>query len=158
MSTVVRRCFPSTPARDAHATWKAIVDLLMRGKAGDNRDELMRVAGVAASVITDQAPKDAPIIVTCDGPRTRIYCLYDEDAIDGSDSNEEALGFDPLAGDWAISLPCHADDLSWVSAALAEESKRVTARDQSEGISKSETAAAAAGGGLVFNAEGFLKP
>jgi hypothetical protein len=32
--------------------------------------------------------------------------LYDEDAIDGSDAKEDGLGFDPLKGEWAVSLPC----------------------------------------------------
>ena len=98
MSTVASRTFKSTPERDAARTWTAIVDLLTQGKAGDARTELLAVAGVAASVIADQAPKDAAITVTCDGPRTRIYCLYDDDAVEGSDANEEALGFDPLKG------------------------------------------------------------
>lgn len=111
MSTVARRTFRSTPHRDAHATWTAIADLLTQGRAGV-RGELMAVAGVAASVIADQAPREAAIIVTCDGPRTRIYCLYDDDAIDGDDANEDTLGFDPLKGDWRISLPCLADDLA----------------------------------------------
>ena len=57
-------------------------------------------------MIADHGPGDAAIMVTCDGPRTRIYCLYDDDAIDGSDAKEDALGFDPLNGDWRVSLPC----------------------------------------------------
>ena len=111
MSTVASRTFKSTPERDAARTWTAIVDLLTQGKASEARSELLAVAGVAASVIADQAPKDASITVTCDGPRTRIYCLYDDDAVEGSDANEDALGFDPLKGDWRVSLPCLAEDL-----------------------------------------------
>src|SRR3546814_5263395 len=88
MSTVASRTFKSTPERDASRTWTAIVDLLTQGKTGDARTELLAVTGVAASVIADQAPKDAAITVTCDGPRTRIYCLYDDDAIEGSRSEE----------------------------------------------------------------------
>ena len=99
MTTVASRTFRSTPGRDALATWTAIVDLLTKGQIGAARTELLAVGGVAASVIADQAPKDAAIVVTCDGPRTRIYCLYDDDAIDGGDANEDALGFDPLKGD-----------------------------------------------------------
>lgn len=157
MSTVVRRCFVSTPARDAHRTWDAIVDLLMRGHQGTKRDELLSVAGVAASIITDKAPLDAPIVVTCDGPRTRIYCIYDDDAVEGSDANEEALGFDPLEGDWAVSLPCLADDLDWVRAALKAKTSRVTARDKADGINVEESASAnARAGALVFSKEGFL--
>jgi hypothetical protein len=156
MSTVVRRTFASSPARDAHETWIAIVDLLTKACPAADREELIAVAGTAASTISDQAPRDVPIVVTCDGPRTRIYCLYDEDAVEGSDSNEDVLGFDPLKGDWAISLPCLADDLAWVQSALARDSKRVTARDVSDGLAadagtKSEAAAA-----LTFDPAGFL--
>lgn len=104
MTTVASRTFRSTPQRDAHTTWTAIVDLLTQGKTCAARTELMAVAGVAASVIADQAPKDGAIVVTCDGPRTRIYCIYDDDAIDGADANEDPLGFDPLKGDWRVSL------------------------------------------------------
>ena len=106
MTTVVSRTFRSSPHRDALQTWDAIVELLTQGKDGTARSELRAVAGVAASLIADQAPKSAPIVATCDGPRTRIYCLFDEDAIDGDDANEEVLGFEPLKGDWGVSLPC----------------------------------------------------
>jgi hypothetical protein len=157
MSTVVRRTFASSPARDAHETWMAIVDLLTKACPAADREELIAVAGTAASTISDQAPRDVPIVVTCDGPRTRIYCLYDEDAVEGSDSNEDVLGFDPLKGDWAISLPCLADDIAWVQSALARHSKRITARDVSDGLAadagtKSEVAA-----GLTFDPAGFLR-
>lgn len=155
MSTVARRTFRSTPERDAASTWAAIVDLLTRGHSGAARDELLGVAGVAASIIADQAPKSAPVVVTCDGPRTRIYCLYDEDAIDGSDANEDALGFDPLQGDWRVSLPCTVDDLAWVQSALKAKSARITARDVSTGIA-SDGEASASTSPLTLNRAGFL--
>lgn len=156
MSSVVRRTFASTPARDAHATWIAIVDMLTRDCPAADRDELIVVAGTAASVIADQAPREAPIVVTCDGPRTRIYCLYDEDAIEGDDANESGLGFDPLNGDWAISLPCLGEDLGWVSSALAESSQRITARDLSKGLAEDSDTRSEASAGLSFDAAGFL--
>jgi hypothetical protein len=152
--STVKRTFASSPARDANATWQAIVDLLAPNSGAD-RDELQSVAGPAASIIADAAPETAPIVVTCDGPRTRIYCLYDEDAVEGSDVNEAALGFDALNGDWAVSLPCPAEDLTWISAALKSRSVRVTARDLKTGISLGEDSAAAAEP-LVFNTSGFL--
>ena len=154
MSTVASRTFRSTPQRDAAATWQAVVELLTQGRTGDRRDELLRVGGVAASVIADQAPKDAAIIVTCEGPRTRVYCLYNEDAIDGSDANEDPLGFDPLHGDWQVSLPCEPDDLSWVQNALKTHSSRVTARDKADAFATEESAAAASS--LVLDTKGFL--
>ena len=156
MTTVARRTFRSTPARDALATWTAIVDLLCRGTDGPARTELLAVGGVAASVIADHAPGDAPLVVTCDGPRTRIYCLYDDDAIDGSDANEDPLGFDPLKGDWRVSLPCSADDLSWVQGALSRHSDRITARDLDAIVSKHESSNVADTQTLVLDPKGFL--
>jgi hypothetical protein len=156
MSTVASRTFRSTPGRDAARTWTAIVDLLTQGKAGEARGELLAVAGVAASVIADQAPKDASITVTCDGPRTRVYCLYDDDAVEGSDANEDPLGFDPLKGDWRLSLPCLAEDLSWVQSALKKHSSRITARDLDATVSDADDAAAKKSQALVFDPKGFL--
>ncbi|MFI8607887.1 hypothetical protein ACIGFL_06065 [Pseudomonas sp. NPDC077649] len=132
------------------------MELLIQGRDGEARQELRAVSGIAASLITDQAPRTAPIIVTCDGPRTRIYCLYDEDAIEGGDANEDTLGFDPLKGSWAISLPCQKDDLEWVQTALKKHSSRITARDLSLGISTgSDTDARAES--LTLDVGGFLK-
>lgn len=156
MSTVASRTFKSTPERDAAQTWTAIVALLTQGKTGDARTELLAVAGVAASVIADQATKDAAITVTCDGPRTRIYCLYDDDAVEGSDANEDGLGFDPLKGDWRVSLPCLADDLAWVQGALKKHSTRITARDLSAAVSSIEEGASSKSQTLVFDPKGFL--
>lgn len=155
MGTVARRTFRSGPQRDSSQTWTAIVDLLTRGKNGVNRTELLSVAGIAASVIAERGPKDSAIIVTCDGPRTRIYCLYDEDAIDGADSNEDALGFDPLNGDWRLSLPCPEADLAWVQAALEKHSLRVTARDVNSGSDIDESAPSKAEA-LILDMKGFL--
>jgi hypothetical protein len=156
MTTVASRIFRSTPHRDAHDTWLAIVALLTRGGNGDARSELLAVGGIAASIIADQALRDAALVVTCDGPRTRIYCLYDDDAIDGSDANEDALGFDPLKGDWRVSLPCLADDLAWVQAALKKHSSRITARDGAVATTNESTAKAAAPTALVLDPKGFL--
>ncbi|GLQ12140.1 hypothetical protein GCM10007913_40720 [Devosia yakushimensis] len=156
MTTVASRTFTSTPARDALATWTAIVDLLTKGQTGAARSELLAVGGVAASVIADQAPQNAAIVVTCDGPRTRIRCLYDEDAIDGADANEDPLGYDPLKGDWRISLPCLADDLAWVQAALKKNSTRITARDLDEAVASEDSSASASAQALTLDPKGFL--
>lgn len=156
MSTVVARKFRSTPYRSAPDTWKSMIDLLTQGRAGDARTELLAVSGVASSVIADQAVKDAPVVVTCDGPRTRIYCIYDEEALDGSDASENSLGFDALAGDWRVSLPCSEEDLSWVQNALKAHSSRITARTVDEAVpAKNESARSEA---LTLNPKGFLDP
>jgi hypothetical protein len=155
MTTVASRVILSSPHRDSASTWELIVDLLTQDKNGAARTELISVAGVASAIIAERAPKDAAIIVTCDGPRTRIYCLYDDDAIEGGDGNEEPLGYEPLKGDWAVSLPCANDDLGWVQRALKAKSSRITARDQSSKLGDEETANKSEG--LTLNVEAFLK-
>jgi len=156
MTTVVRRDFRSVPSRDAHATWVAIVDLLTQRKEGERRKELMSVAGIASSLITDQAPRSSPIVATCDGPRTRIYCQYDDNALDESDANESKLGFDPLKGEWQVSLPCAEEDLAWVRSALSPLTKRVVARDLETGI-EAEKSQSSAVADVALNLEGFFK-
>ena len=158
MSTVASRTFRSNPQRDALQTWCAVVDLLTQSRMDAARAELLAVAGTAASIIAEQAPKDAAIVVTCDGPRTRIYCLYDDDAIEGSDANEGTLGFDPLKGNWRVSLPCPADDLDWVQSALKKHSNRITARDRNATISIDDGASTTKSQTLTFDPKGFLGP
>ena len=158
MTTVVRRDFRSLPHRDASATWTAIVDLLTAGgNDGAKRKELMSVAGVASSIIADQCTGESPIVVTCEGPRTRIYCSFDDDALDESNGNETQLGFDALKGDWQVSLPVAEEDLAWVRAALKKNSSRVVARDKDSGIEVEQTAQTAAGKTFVLDVEGFMK-
>lgn len=157
-TTVASRDFRSVPHRDAAATWAAIVDLLTAGgKDAEKRTELLSVSGVASSAIADQGPRDSPIVVTCDGPRTRIYCSYDDDAMDDSSSNEATLGFDALNGNWQVSLPVAEEDLAWVQAALKKHSNRIVARDKDTGIEVEQKSQAAASGALVLDVEGFMK-
>lgn len=136
------RIIRSSPHRDTTSTWELIVDVLTQGKASAARTELIAVTGIASSIIAERAPKDAAIVVTCEGPRTRIYCLYDEDAIDGSDAKEDALGYAPLKGEWAVSLPCAEEDLLWVQRALKAKSSRITARDLSSKLGESDNSTA----------------
>lgn len=153
--SVIRRAFKSTPARDASETWRVITAFLLRNGDGSARNELEAVAGIASSLIADQAARETPITVICGGPRTRIYCVYDDEAIGGDDVNEESLGFDPLQGEWSISLPCAADDLGWTQRALAQHSKRITARDLSDKQVEATTGAASTGP-LTLDTKEFL--
>lgn len=159
MSAVHRRIFAATPARDALATWNAIVDLLAPGASHPARKEMLAIAGVAASIISDRSPKDHAIVATCDGPRTRVYCLFDDNAVDGSDANEAALGYDPLKGDWAVSLPCDAEELDWVERALKKHSVRITARELDAPVAadRNETTEASAKLSLVPDLKGLLE-
>lgn len=160
MSTVSRRTFISTPARDAAKTWNMIVDLLAPNSAHPARKELLEVIGIAASIISDHVPKDHAIVATCDGPRTRIYCLFDDNAVDGSEANEAALGYDALKGDWAISLPCDSDELDWVQRALKKHTTRITARELGATVAadQEEAAALAAHVSLVPDPNGLFEP
>lgn len=156
MTTVARRTFRSSPHRDAHDTWLAIVGVLTKNQESEAKAELLAVSGVAASVIADQGPRDSAIVVTCDGPRTRIYCLYDDDAVDGADANEDPLGYDALAGSWHVSLPCPTDDLAWVQAALKKHGSRVTARDGAEPATSTNGETKEQAAALVLDPKGFL--
>ena len=160
--SVYRRTVASVPARGADETWQVIVGLLAGTCSSGARDELLSVTGIAASVIADMAPSDAAIVATCDGPRTRIYCVYDEDALDPDNADESSLPHDAMNGDWRVSLPCLAEDLAWVSAALAGKSRRITARDAAEKApgEASDTAAtasnAAAPGSMAIDLKGLF--
>ena len=156
MPTVVSRCFRSSPYRDASQTWLKIVNILVGVESSENRSVLLSATGVASSIIADKMPQNAPVVASGDGPRVRIYCVYDDDAIEESSVNEEMLGFDPLRGDWSVSLPCSTDDLSWVQKALLKIGTRIVARDASSGILIDARAEAGSDEALVFNPKGFL--
>lgn len=154
MSTVFARRVTSTPVRTAAQTWDIIAALLAPDPASAERKEIARVAGVACSAIASEAIKDAPIVVWGGGPRLRVYGLFDEDAITGEDANEAALPQSPLQGDWKMSLPCPAEDVSWSNTKLAALSSRITARSVEESVkddeAEEEVASAAKSGELNF--------
>ncbi len=136
--SVVSRKVRSTPVRTASDTWKGIALLLASDESSDAHKELMSVSGVACSCISSEAMKDAALVCTGKGPRVRVYCLYDEDAITGEDQNESSLQHCPTEEDWEVSLPCPIEDLDWVRRSLKEKSSRITARDMAERLGPSE--------------------
>jgi hypothetical protein len=156
MSVVARR-IRSTPVRSSNDTWSQIVDLLAPDKQSAAHKELQSVSGVSSSLITSEAMKDAPITCSGNGPRVRIYCLYDEAAILGEDANEAALQDCPTDGDWQLSLPCPTEDLDWVTKALKRQSTRITARDVAVrlGPTKDDNSDASSGAAQI-NVEAFL--
>lgn len=158
-ATIVVRRIAATPVRSAAESWDVIASLLA---AADStaRQELDGVGGIAASLIAAEAPRDSAIVVAGVGARLRIYCLYDEAAIVGDEVSEEALSWNPTDGDWAMSLPCHADDLSWVQEALARQSTRITARDLAEAVPSDLTDKDGATKSELgpVNVEAFLRP
>jgi hypothetical protein len=157
MSVVARR-IRATPERAASDAWQVIVDLIAP-KDGDSRRELLGIEGIASSLISTESPKHAPMVVRGKGPRVRIYCLYDEEAIAGDDANEAALAECPTDGDWMLNLPADADDVAWVRDALAKKSKRISVREKSEAVADGEEESKqAASAEAAINMEAFLRP
>lgn len=155
--TVIARRIRATPYRSASKAWSVIVDLL--APAGENaaRRELEAIAGIAAELIADET-MTAPIVVTGSGPRVRLYCLYDDDAISGEDANENRLAFDATSGDWHVLLPCPSADLTWVRTALAAHSQRTSVRDMFEAVgSEDDDKAARTQAEVVVDPEDFFR-
>jgi len=134
MSSVVARRIIAIPARHASGAWAKMVDLIAPDQNSRARKELESVAGIANLLISEEAFKDAAVVVRGKGPRIRLYCLYNDDAISGEDVSEAALATIPTEEEWKMSLPCPTDDLEWVQAALKNKSTRITARDLSEPV------------------------
>lgn len=155
MTVVVRRII-ATPARSASTAWATIVDLLAPDQDSDARKELESVAGVASSLISDEAFKNAPSVVYGSGPRVRIYCLYDEESITGDNASESALAFVPTNGDWRMSLPCPTDDLDWVQNTLKKLSSRITARDVNDAVADENSKSQSSSTSLEIDREAFL--
>ncbi|WP_010583106.1 hypothetical protein [Schlesneria paludicola] len=155
---VVARRIRATPERGAADAWQVIVDLIAPTD-GAARRELIGIEGIASSIISTESPKDAAMVVRGNGPRVRMYCLYDDDAIAGDDANESALAECPTEGDWSMSLPADAEDVSWVRDALAKKSKRVTVREKNETVKDDEEPSKkSAATEAAINMEAFLRP
>ena len=155
MSVVARR-IRATPERSASETWRVIVDLLAPGN-GSARVELMSIEGIASSIISTESPKDSPIVVKGEGPRIRIYCLFDDDAVSGDDANESALAECPTAGDWTMSLPVEKEDVEWMKSALANKTKKVTVREKSQSVDDNTDNQQAKSSAPSINMEAFLR-
>jgi hypothetical protein len=130
-TTVVVRRVAATPARSAAEAWEVIADLVApQGSA--TRQELDQVAGITMSLIAAEAMRGSPIVVIGRGPRVRIYCLYDDEAILGEGTSEDSLAWRLDDNEWTMSLPCPPEDLTWVQPELARVSTHITARDMTE--------------------------
>lgn len=155
--TVVARRIIATPARPASEAWAVMVDLLAPDKQSGARKELESVAGIASNLIADEAFDSAAGVVYGSGPRVRLYCLYGDKAISGDRASESALAFNPTEGDWQMSLPCPAEDLTWVRDALKEKSSRITARNVDEDIEEEgDSEGRKASAGFEIDTEAFF--
>jgi hypothetical protein len=156
MSTVLARRVASTPVRTAVETWARIVEIIAPDPQSPAREELAKVAGTACASIASEATKDAPIVIWGGGPRVRVYCVFDEDAITQDGINEDALPKSPTEGDWRMSIPFLAEDVAWSGASLAAASSRVSARSVDDDVADEEPLAASATP-LSLNLAEFLK-
>ena len=155
--TVVARQIAATPARSASEAWRVIVNLIAPYE-GAARNELQTIEGIASCVIAEEAMKADACVVYGSGPRLRVYCLHNEDAISGEDTNETTLTFCPTESGWQMSLPCPADDLAWVQQYLKERSTHVVAREVGTPVDDKESNEPAASKSAVVNREAFLRP
>ncbi len=154
--TVVSRRIAATPARSASSAWGVLVDLIAP-TAGPARTELQDIAGIGSCLISDEAMKSDACVVYGSGPRLRVYCVYDDDAVTGENTNEAALTFNPTTGDWQMSLPCHADDLDWVQKALKKQSTHVVAHEMGTDVDDEKSDKTATVTGAVVNREAFFR-
>jgi hypothetical protein len=121
------------------------------------RKELQSIEGVASCIIAEETMTSDACVVHGSGPRLRVYCLYNGDAITGESVNEAPLTFCPTDGEWQMSLPCLADDLGWVQKALKERSEHVVAREVSTAVDDEESEKSTTAKGAVINREAFLR-
>jgi hypothetical protein len=157
MSAVIARRVASTPLRTASQTWTKIIEILAPDPESAARAELRNAAGVACASISSEATRDAAVVVWGAGPRVRIYCVFDDDAITGEDVNEDALPRSATDGDWHMSIPCQTEDVSWSSSKLATVSDRISARAPDEDV-EGDTDSSASAPPLTINLGEFFKP
>jgi hypothetical protein len=160
MSTVFARRVASLPERGAPTTWAKVVDILAPDPTDPARDELMRVGGIAASIIAAESPAQSAIVMYGGGPRVRLYCVYGDDAITGDGVNEDPLAASVTESGWKLSLPCPAEDLEWTQRRLKSLSERVTARKDGDELADEADAARSrsATNPLTVDKAAFLKP
>ncbi len=152
--TVIARIIRSVPQRSADDTWTKVVCLLAPDQDSESYRELISIAGVAGSLIARESMTE-PIVVFGSGPRVRIRCLYNEDALTGDGESEGALPTNPTTGDWNLSLPCPKEDLTWITNALVRKSSRVTAREMGTAVDD-EVGEPSVMSAVTINKEAFL--
>ena len=157
MSTMFARRVASTPRRTTTETWAKIVELVAPDPNSPARKGLALAAGMACSSISSEATKDAAIVVWGSGPRVRVYCLFDEDAITQDDVNEDLLPKSPTDGDWKMSIPCLPEDVAWSNAKLTSVTSRITARSMDEDVEDEEPKATEAASPMSIDLEEFMK-
>lgn len=158
MTTVIARHIASTPIRSAAETWARIVGILAPDPHGPARTELAKAAGIACASIASEATRSAPIVVWGAGPRVRVYCIFDEDAVTGDGVNEDPVPRSPTEGDWRMSIPCSPEDVEWSKTKLASISRRISARAANEDVDDDQSDTTASGAPMKIDPVEFFKP
>ena len=123
----VRRDISSIPFQSGSETWQRIIDLVTGPGSIDVR-QLKEATGVIGSIIADEHPAVRAILFEGVGPQLRIYCRYGMNAIDAG-GEVDALTWNPTGGDWSMHVPCDAENIDWVRAALSKISPRMKVFD-----------------------------
>jgi hypothetical protein len=134
--SIISRKFAASPARTAADTWQTIVNIITEG-TDSSKQELLKITGIIASIISDETPANNAITVIGAGPRLRVYCLYGDDAI-GDEANEASLSWKPFESDWEIYFPVEESDLDWVTKLLKEKNSRFKTYKAGEKVSDEE--------------------
>jgi hypothetical protein len=126
----IRRDISSIPQRSASETWERITTLIT-GPKSLHVDQLDAAGGVMASIITDEHPGTAAIMIEGVGPQLRIYCRYGIKAIEEG-NRLDPLTWNPTAGDWTMHVPCDSENIEWVRKSLSKSSPRIRVFDLEE--------------------------
>jgi hypothetical protein len=148
----VRRDVSSIPFQSAGETWQRIIDLVS-GSGSKDIEQLKDATGVMGSIIADEHPAVRAIILEGVGAQLRIYCRYGMKAVEEGGA-VDALTWNPTAGDWAMHVPCDAENIEWVKGVLAKTSPRIKVFDVAEADyaeDETEGTTAKSGGGLVVD-------
>lgn len=134
----VRRDINAIPIRSAADTWNTIVALIT-GSDSVDAEQLRKAGSTIGSIIADELPGERPFILEGCGPQLRIYCRFGFKALE-ADETIDPLTWNPTAGEWTLHVPCDAENLSWVRAALKASAPRIKAVDIAEADRSEESA------------------
>lgn len=100
------------------------------------------MVGVASYIITEKILEEHPVVVRgVSGPRLRVYCVYDDDALDEDKLNEEPLTWSPTAddGSWRVALPVVSGKADVITGLIPEEINHFILYSTDEGVKLKET-------------------
>lgn len=158
MSTVIVRKIAAIPVRTSSEAWEVMRNLIAPDAASPARAILDRAAGAVCSAIASEVMADDPVVVHGSGPRVRLYCLYDEDAMSGEDTSEGKLPEVPTKDDWRMSVPVTEEDFKWSAEAIKACAPHITVRIAGEEVADADPNGNESRTTMRINLEGYLQP